>query len=739
MFLTVDQRVVVVERRDAMPFYADRKPNREQGMSDTTSHGSAHIETIIPTMQTWRLWMNLQYVMAIFLFSFLSLAPYWNNAFGASIKDTESATHGDEAATYQIVNTYNYPDYRLVQFNLAVLSHYSYMIISGNEVLVVDPGRDISAYLELAKKEKVKIKGVFLTHNHADFVAGHLELAKAADCPIYASAKSGDQFPHKPLKEGDKIEVGDAVIKILETPGHTPDGLCGLVAQKKQPDKPNLILTGDVLFIGSVGRPDLMGGSASAALLASQSFDTWTQKLSKLPDSLNIFPAHGAGSLCGAHLSDEPTSTLGAQKLANPYVKHTTRGAYIAAVLEGLPEAPQYFKHNAALNKKGPELINWQAQPKSRKPDKALTDPAKVYVVDLRNAKDYAAGHIPNSVNIAVRGRLETWVGIMVPWGADLVLCGDTKEIQEATHRLHRVGYRAEVLSVEDWKKAGLPVAKNELIKPRELYAQMKTPDSPIVVDVRLPNEWMGLRIGTVVNLPLNRLAEMAPAALDPAQRVVTVCNSAFRSSLAVGILERLGFQKVASLDGGSEAWIAAGLPTFGPETQSGSTAPAGVASGGASASAPKRTLQLPERLSPATLKSLILDLPNTFELVDLRPPEAFADYHLPGARNADIADVMHNPSYLSGSVPLILTDRDGSLAMAVGGILSQKTGRPIKVLYGGLDAYWSNSVLPNMRETPVAGSPPGKVISPPTAPSAPTGPPAAPPPAPPKKKSAGC
>ncbi len=355
----------------------------------------------------------------------------------------------------KLLKSYDYPDYRLVQFNLGVLSHYSYMIISGNEVLVVDPGRDISAYLDLAKKENVKIMGVFLTHNHADFVAGHLELAKAAGCPVYASAKSGDQFPHQALKEGSRIEVGDAVVNILETPGHTPDGLCGLVAPKKQPDQPNLILTGDVLFIGSVGRPDLMGGSASAALLASQSFDTWTQKLSKLPDSLDIFPAHGAGSLCGAHLSDEPTSTLGAQKLANPYVKHTTRGAYIAAVLEGLPEAPQYFKHNAALNKKGPELINWQASPKSRKPDKALTDPAKTYVVDLRSAKDYAAGHIPNSVNIAVRGRLETWVGIMVPWGADLVLCGDPRELQEATQRLHRVGYRAEVLSFDDWKKAG--------------------------------------------------------------------------------------------------------------------------------------------------------------------------------------------------------------------------------------------------------------------------------------------
>jgi rhodanese-related sulfurtransferase/glyoxylase-like metal-dependent hydrolase (beta-lactamase superfamily II) len=679
--------------------------------------------------------MKLRFIAAFWLAGALIGAPAWQAASGAVLKDTESASHGDQAAAYQIVNTYKYPGYRLVQFNLGVLSHYSYMVISGKEALVVDPGRDILAYLDLAKKDNLKIMGVFLTHNHADFVAGHLELAKAAGCPVYASAKSGDQFPHQPLKEGSTIAVGEAVIKIIETPGHTPDGLCGVVAPRQKPGEPNLILTGDVLFIGSVGRPDLMGGSA-AATLASQSFDTWTQKLSKLPDNLSIFPAHGAGSLCGAHLSDEPTSTLGAQKAANPYVRHQTRGAYIAAVLDGLPEAPQYFKHNAALNRKGPELVNWQAPLKPRPPDKALTDPARVYVVDLRNAKDYAAGHIPNSVNIAVRGRLETWVGIMVPWGADLVLCGSPEELPEAVRRLHRIGYRAETITLDDWKKAGLPVAKNGLIPPRELHAQMQAPDSPVVVDVRLPNEWMGLRIGTVVNLPLNQLAELATAKLDPGQRVVTVCNSAFRSSLAVGILERLGFKQVASLDGGSEAWIAAGLPTFGPEAQR-----VAAAAPVAAPPAPTRTLHLPERLSPADLNRLILDLPNTFELVDLRPPEAFADYHLPGSRHVDIAEVMQNPVFLAGSVPLILLDRDGSLAMAVGGMLSQKTPRPIKVLHGGLEAYWSATELKGAAPgLPGSGSAPGKAQPPPT-PASPTpaGPPATPPPAPPKKKSAGC
>jgi len=640
------------------------------------------------------------------------------------LKDSESASHGDEAATYRVVNTYKYPGFRLIQFNLAVLSHYSYMLISGKQCLVVDPGRDVATYVETAKKEGVKIKGVFLTHNHADFVAGHLELAKAVGCPIYASAASHDQFPHEALQEGAKIEVGEALVSILETPGHTPDGLCGLVAPRKHPDQPKLLLTGDVLFIGSVGRPDLLGGSVSAAALASQSYDTWTHKLSRLPDDVAIFPAHGAGSLCGAHLSDEPTSTLGAQKLSNPYFRHKTRGDYIAAVLDGLPEAPQYFKHNAALNKQGPELIDWQAPlPPELKPEAALTDPARYYVVDLRSPRQYAASHLPNSVNIGLRGRLETWVGIMVPWGVTPVLVGSKAELQEAVQRLPRIGYSARVITWEAWEKSGLPVAQSELIPPAELFARMQTPDSPVIVDVRLPNEWMGLRIGTVVNLPLNRLAELAAGKLDPTQPTVTVCNSAYRSSLAVGLLERLKFTRLGSLDGGSEAWIAAGLPVFGAEVKAAPVAPA----------VPQREVKLPERLSATELQRLLVDLPGTFDLVDLRPPAAFTDYHLPGAKNVDIADVLANPAHLTGVGPLILVDRDGSLAMMVAGILSQKTPRPLKVLYGGVEAYWAASAFPR----PASGAlppPAAKPAPPPGAhPAAPT------PPAAPKKKSAGC
>ncbi|MFH1998416.1 MAG: rhodanese-like domain-containing protein, partial [Planctomycetota bacterium] len=466
------------------------------------------------------------------------------------LKDAESATHGSEGAVHQVVDRYDFPGFKVIQINLAVLSHYSYMLISSGQSLVVDPDRDVDFYVEIAKKEGAPIKGVILTHSHADFVAGHIELVTLLEIPVYQNEASGAGYKIEPMKEGSRVEFGEAVLEFIETPGHTPDSMCVKVSGRQKMDSPEIIFSGDTLFVGSVGRPDLMGGQMAPATLASMLYDTWTEKLSKLADEVLVFPAHGAGSLCGAHLSDKPFSTIGAERTSNSYLQHRTRSTFIAAVLEGLPEAPQYFKHNAAMNREGPRKVVWDAPlPAEMKPDASLTDSAQYYVVDLRDAKEYAACHIPNAVNIGVRGRLEAWVGIMVPWEATLVLCGAEEDLKESIQRLHRVGYQPfGIINVETCRKNDLLLStvSTEPIKPRELYDLMQQGMEPIIVDVRLPNEWMGLRIGKVINLPLNHLFEQA-SGLDPTQPVVTVCNSAFRSSMAIGILERKGFKSVRS------------------------------------------------------------------------------------------------------------------------------------------------------------------------------------------------
>ncbi len=276
-------------------------------------------------------------ILILAAFIHFSIAP----AHAAGIKDSESASHDTDASTYSIVNTYSFSNFRVIQFTLPVLSTYSYLLINDSEALVIDPGRDISVILEAAKKEKVTIKGVYLTHSHADFIAGHMEMVNALKCPIYQSKKSGALYSIHSLSEGDRISLGAASLKFIDTPGHTPDGMCALVYGKNSPDVPEAMFTGDVLFVGSMGRPDLLEGSISAAWLASAAYDSWFNKISRLGDSVTFFPAHGAGSLCGAHLSEEPSSTIGKEKASNPYVKYTRRSDFIAVLLEGLPDAPQ--------------------------------------------------------------------------------------------------------------------------------------------------------------------------------------------------------------------------------------------------------------------------------------------------------------------------------------------------------------------------------------------------------------
>ena len=645
----------------------------------------------------------------------------------AAVKDAEAASHADTAAIQTVVKTYEFPGVKIVQFNLAVLSHYSYFVVSEKDALVVDPSRDIQVYLDTAQKEGWTIKGVFLTHSHADFVAGHSECTRALGCPVYQNKESGANYSITALSDQQTLPWGEATLQFLATPGHTPDGMCALIFDTVDKARARAILTGDTLFVGSIGRPDLMGGTLAASTLAGMSYDTWKNKLAKLDDGVIVLPAHGAGSLCGAHLRDEPSSTIGTERATNPYLQHTGKNDFITAVLEGLPDAPQYFKHNAKMNREGPPLVNWNAPlPPAPALDQTLTDINVAYVVDLRDAKSFAAGHIPHSVNIALRGRLETWVGIMVPWGSRTVLCGSAEELKEAVYRLHRVGYDiAGAAGFDAWVAARQPVLSNEPIGPQALYQRMKDGTAPVIVDVRLPSEWMGLRIGNVVNLPLNLLGDLAATKLDPQEPVVTVCNSAYRSSMGIGVLERKGFKKVASLVGGSEAWIEAGLPVIQP-----------AAPGGATTSQPKRSVRLPDRIDPSALKRLLMDLPGTYDLVDVRPAEQFADYHLSGSRNVELADLIADPAFLTGAGPLVIVDRDGSLAMAAGGILSQKTERQVKVLFGGLDAYWRDAEMGG----PVKAVPPAPAAS--ATPSARPAVPAQPAPqAPqaPKKKSAGC
>lgn len=654
---------------------------------------------------------------------FLLVCLISSNLFAAGIKDSESASHDDTAARYVVEAVYNGDGFKITQFNLGVLSHYSYIVESEGKALMVDPGRDIITYLDFAKEKRLEWVGTFLSHAHADFVAGHREMAQSTGSPIYASHLSGNLFPHLAVKEGDKIEIGSAMLKVIETPGHTPDALCALVSSRQNPDRGQFLLSGDTLFVGSVGRPDLMGGSYSAAELAGMMFHTWNNKLAKLPDSVVVLPAHGAGSLCGANLRDEPSSTIGQEKKSNAYVKFADdRSAFITAVLTGLSEAPAYFKENAAMNRRGPEIVDW-ANPLGQKVISldGLTLKKDVYIIDLREAAPYAAGHIAASVNVALRGRLETWVGTLVPFNSRIILRGSETEVLEGSRRLKRVGYAADYLDFSlTFNDISTPMTE-----PVKLYKNMQAGTAPVIVDVRKPDEWLGMRIGEVLNLPLNKLEALAKTKLNPADEVVAVCNSAFRSSLAVGLLERAGFRNVSSMNGGAEAWVEAGLPVVKIE--------AGKAA--AQSDSEFRNLGLPELISAAELLRKLKDLPGSLEVIDVRPAEQVNAYNPLNATAVEFAELIESQAWLSGEVPLVVVDRDGSMALMAAAIISRKTRRPLKVLRGGIEALWRESEAGFIKDRMLPSDPaiekaPGAV---------PAQPQPIQPAKPAKKKSAGC
>jgi rhodanese-related sulfurtransferase/glyoxylase-like metal-dependent hydrolase (beta-lactamase superfamily II) len=631
-------------------------------------------------------------LLTLAIFSLLIGSSYGN--LSASEKmvegDAEAAKHGDEAAYHQVIEEETSPDFVFRQYDLAVLSHYSYMVASGGEAMIIDPSRDVDRYIQDANKLGFEITRVYLTHSHADFVAGHIELAQKTGAKIFINRGSGAGYPHTPVTDNDEIRFGKVRTVVRLTPGHTPDGTCLFLHYPDTAKDPKLVFTGDTLFIGGVGRPDLMGGTISAAELATMGYNTWKNVLSKVPHETKIYPAHGAGSLCGANLSDKPVSTFGEQWKENPYFQYKDLATYVMSILDGLPEAPQYFGHNAKMNKLGPALVE-----ASEKMPRALTSQevekmahGGAWLLDVREASLFSAGHVPGSINIPIRGRFETWVGTMIPWGAPFVIVGSEEETLEAKFRLTRIGYDqpAGYLKggVRAWENDTRPVKTVMMVKARDLHMQIQQGSAPVLVDVRLPKEWMGLRIADkMLNMPINAL-RLEATRLDPAMPVMTICNSAYRSSMGASVLLKAGFKDVRNLEGGSQAWIEAGLPTY-----------SSVKAEGKEGGVPSTYVDLPERMSVQDLAQRLLDLPGSLEIVDIRPRWQFDEYHIPGSSLAAVSAVLHNPALLVGKSPLVIVCRDGSLSAAVAGAIFSKSERPIRYLVGGVSQYWDEMMPP--------------------------------------------
>jgi hydroxyacylglutathione hydrolase len=453
------------------------------------------------------------------------------------------------------------------QFYLTCLAHASYMIGSEGEAAIIDPQRDVDIYLKAAEEQNLKIRHIFETHLHADFVSGHKELAARTGAKIYIGAHADAGFPHLPLTDGFEVMMGALRIRALETPGHTPESVCLVVTDESKSPQPSVVLTGDTLFIGDVGRPDL-SKTHTPRQLAGLLYDSLHKKLLALPDAVMVYPAHGAGSLCGRAMRAERSSTIGTERLTNYALQIANRDDFIAQLTTNLPARPEYFLEDAEINRSGAATL-------TELPPLPALSPAEVHarlqlnanLLDVRSGDEFAAGHVPGSISIALSGQFASWAGGILGIRSKPILIGDSEsQIEEARLRLARVGieelrgYLAG--GVVAWQKSGLPIVKTEQVSPKDLNLKLREgglrPSD--ILDVRREGEWQAGHIEQVQCRALDTFPQGLPI-LDKKRPVAVHCKSGYRSMIACSLLERAGHSNVINVAGGFDAWHAAGLP----------------------------------------------------------------------------------------------------------------------------------------------------------------------------------
>ncbi|HUY81314.1 MAG TPA: MBL fold metallo-hydrolase [Acidobacteriaceae bacterium] len=461
----------------------------------------------------------------------------------------------------------------LKQYYLGCLAHASYLL--GDEesgvAVVVDPQRDVEQYIADADRLGLTIQHVFLSHFHADFVAGHLELRDRCGATIYLGAQAKAEYAFVPMGDGDVLEFPGMRLEVRETPGHTIESISIVMYDlKKSEEEPYAVLTGDTLFIGDVGRPDLrasLGWTAQA--LGEHLYESLHGKLMTLPDAVLVYPAHGAGSLCGKKLSSETVSTMGEQRRLNYALKPMTREEFVRLVVADQPDAPPYFTYDAILNTRERATLEKNLEAALRPVELAeaikLRD-GGAQVLDVREPVEFAQGHLAGSINIGLGGEYATWAGTVLDRDRPIVIVADPGRETEAAMRLGRIGFDA----VKGYLRGGMVAlaGKPEMMRRTERVSvliaaeDLTERDAPVVVDVRTPREWAERHIEGSVNLPLNHLQERM-AEVPRGRRITVHCAGGYRSSIAASLLHREGITDVTEMAGGMAAWEAAQLPVI--------------------------------------------------------------------------------------------------------------------------------------------------------------------------------
>jgi len=466
------------------------------------------------------------------------------------------------------------------QFYLGCLAHASYLIGSEGEAAVVDPQRDVDQYIEEARAQNLKIKYIIETHLHADFVSGHRELASKTRAQIVFGKEAGATFPHLAVRDGDQLTIGRVTLRIIETPGHTPESICVLVTDTKgiegegaRASSPQKVLTGDTLFIGDVGRPDLAGGKGFTPQdMAAMMYDSLHNKLLKLDDAVEVYPAHGAGSMCGKNLSKETSSTIGQQRKFNYALQPMPKAEFVRMMTDDLTEAPQYFAKDAEINRSGAAALDElpRLKPLSATQVQSFGKNGSV-ILDVRSADEFGAGHVPGSLNIGLGGQFASWAGTLISIDQPILIVAESEEkAKEAQMRLARVGLENLkgylVGGVDAWQAAGLEVATVAQISVAQLKELIEARPDLQVLDVRRPAEYESGHAPRASTAPLTNLREsLVTLKLNPATATAVICAGGYRSSAATSILQRFGFRELLNVTGGTTAWIKAGYEVETP------------------------------------------------------------------------------------------------------------------------------------------------------------------------------
>jgi len=461
----------------------------------------------------------------------------------------------------------------LKQFYLNCLAHASYIVADeeSGAAAVIDPQRDVDQYLTFAADHNLRLTHVFLTHFHADFIAGHLELRDRVGATICLGRKAIAEYEFKPVGDGSVINLGSVRIEVLETPGHTVESISLLVYDRSS--APVAVLTGDTLFVGDVGRPDLRSSLGwSGSELGAMLYDSLHEKLLKLSDSTKVYPAHGAGSLCGKAISKETVSTIGDQRHLNYALQPMSKERFVELVTADQPDAPAYFTYDAVLNSRERPTLD-QALARELKPltveEAAIAVRDGAQLLDTRDPSEFAAAHLAGSINIGLGGQYATWAGTLRDAARPIVIVADPGAEAQSALRLGRIGFDRVAgfidggLAAVEREPFGFAITSTDRLSPQTAAERIARPDPPLVIDIRTPRERAEKSIKGSIHRPLNTLRGGLPdVARDSA--IIVHCAGGYRSSIAASLLQRDGFTNVSELAGGMTAWEAAGLPVNG-------------------------------------------------------------------------------------------------------------------------------------------------------------------------------